>query len=366
MRHSLISLGVVLGLFVDLAACQAPNPTDLPPGKKLISLEGLLRVAHWSQDGKTIVTSTDRKPKDEKDDTSRRFKTVEIWDATTGKRVHSLGELEIPNYPFYYLSADGVRLVISQGFFLSTGELEVWTIKRLNLDHKIAVERRPRPMESIAVSARGELIAELFYKEGKFYVKGAKGSGGIHLYGAATGKKIQTLPEEKSLPRTAVFTPDSRSIITRGSDDVIRLWDLKTGKVVREAQASLGSNGPLAVSPDGKQLVIPTMQHEALQLWSVPELKPLTTIPNPFDTVMRVVFSPSGKRLLVAGFRDPPPPAGRKFGVMVWDVERRKVLHDWNTPSLQCGFCDEDHVGVGDRGAIMRYPISAVVNKAGQ
>src|SRR5437879_5534982 len=109
MRHSVLSLGVVFGLLVDLAACDAQHLADCPPGKKLLSLEGQLGQARWSQDGKTIVTSTYRKRKDEKDDTYLRFKTVELWDAATGKRVNSLGELEIPSFPFLYLSADGVR-----------------------------------------------------------------------------------------------------------------------------------------------------------------------------------------------------------------------------------------------------------------
>jgi predicted small lipoprotein YifL len=365
MRYLLICVGVVLALLVDLAACQAQGPLELPAGKKLISLEGHLWQARWSQDGKTIVTSTHRNPKDEKDNTHVRFKTAELWDAGTGKRLNSLGELEIPNYPFLYLSANADRLVISQGFFLSTGEMEVWDTKRMNIQHRITVERRAgRPLECIAVSPKGEFIADLY---GDGIGAAAKGTGGIDVYECATGKKVQTLREEKCLPRTAVFARDGQSIITRGSKDVIRLWNTKSGKLVREAQASLGSGGELALSPDGKRLVIPTTKHEALQIWSVPELKALPTITNPFHTIMRVQFSPSGKRLLIAGFRDQSRNKGEiKLGVMVWDVETSKLLHDWNTQSVQCGFCGEDHLGVGERNAIMCYPIGAAVKKTGQ
>jgi hypothetical protein len=104
MRFPFLSLGV-LSLFFDFGACQGQDAVDLPTGKKIISFEGFLSKVRWSQNGKTIVTCTFRKQKDDKDRTSFHFKTVELWDAMTGKRINSLGELEIPGFPLYFLSA---------------------------------------------------------------------------------------------------------------------------------------------------------------------------------------------------------------------------------------------------------------------
>lgn len=366
MRPLIVTLALVIGLLVDLQTCSAQTATELPAGKKLITVEGPLWNARWSQDGKTLLTCTYRKAKDEKDDTSRRYKRVDLWDAATGKPGNSLGELELPSYPSHYFSADGARLVISQGFSLRTGEMEVWDTKRANLDHRISVEPRTHPFECIAVSPKGDLIAEV-YGGPTFKTAGAPGTGGINLYEAATGKKVQTLVEQGRTPRMAVFTPDSKSVITRLDSDVVHLWDIKAGKVMRQAQAPvvLVSGCEMVVSPDGKKLVIATMKKEALQIWSIPELKTLGTIPNPFETVMRVEFSPSGKRLLVTGYRQGALVAGeRKYGAMIWDVDKNKVLHDWNTTTFQCGFCGEDQLGVGEQHAIMCYPIGAVGKKA--
>ncbi|MSQ94021.1 MAG: hypothetical protein EXR98_05630 [Gemmataceae bacterium] len=365
MRALIVTLAVVGGLHVHLQTCDAQTATDLPAGKKLITLEGQLWNARWSQDGKTILTCTHRKTKDDKDDTSRRFKRVDLWDAATGKPGNSLGELEIPSYPFHYLSAAGVRLVISQGFFLRTGEMEVWDTKRANLDHRISVEIRQRPMYCISVSANGDLIAEV-YGGPTFKTAGTAGTGGINIYEAATGKKVRTLREEGRVPQRAIFTLDGKSVITRLAGDVVHLWDIKTGKVLHKAQAPvvIGSS-EMMVSPDGKKLVIGAMKKEALQVWSIPELKTLGTIPNPFETVMRVEFSPSGKRLLATGYRQGILIGGeRKLGAMVWDVEKNKMLHDWNTTTFQCGFCGEGHLGVGEPHAIMCYPIGPVGKKA--
>jgi WD40 repeat protein len=352
----LLSLGFLFGLILDLAPCRAQNPTDLPPGKKLISFEGFLSQVRWSQDGKTIVTCMFRKPKDDKEKLTFHFKTVELWDTITGKRIQSLGELEIPGFPRYYLSADGTRLVIIQNFGIVAREIEVWDVKKGNLDHRIPMERRVRPIECIAVSPKGERIADIYGLKGNYFEAAAKGNGGIDVYDAGSGKKIQTLKDEKSLPRTAIFTRDGESLVTRSTNDVVRLWNIKTGKVVREAQASLGSDNELALSPDGKKLLIPTEKHEALQLWSFPELRPLPTIPNPFHKVWRVQFSPSGKRLLVTGFREPRKDKEAKSGVMIWDMEKNKVLHDWNS-HVDCGFSGENHIVVRERNGISLHPI---------
>jgi WD40 repeat protein len=252
--------------------------------------------------------------------------------------------------------------VISQNFGISTGEMEVWDVQRGNLEHRIAVKRHVRPIECIVVSPKGDRIADLYGEKGNYFEAAAKGRGAINIYDAASGKKLQTLQDEKSLPRTAVFTPDGQSLITRSTNDMVRLWNIKTGKVVRESQASLGSAGELALSPDGTKLVIPTEKQEALQVWSVPELKPLPTIPNPFYRVWQVQFSPSGKRLLITGFREQPR-KGAPTSVLMWDVEKKELLHHWNTPVVDCGFCGEDHIGVRERSAIMLYPIGTVRKK---
>jgi WD40 repeat protein len=365
MRHALLIAGVALASLFDPAPCRAQNPTELPEGKKLIALEGRLMQARWSQDGKTVVTCSTRTPQDDKDNTYFRFKRVDVWDVATGKQVSSLGEVEHPGYPSHYLSADGARLVISQNFFLSSGEMEIWDARRAELRQKIPVERKRRPSECVVVSPKGDFVADI-YGDVSFMEAAVKGNGGINVHDAATGKHVQTLRVEDKLQRTAVFTPDGRGVISRGTDDVVRLWDVKTGKVLRQAQASLGSGGELALSPDGKTLVIPTTKQEPTQLWTVPEFKALPTITNPFHTVMLIEFSPGGKRLMIAGFREEPGPRKAKFGVMVWDLEQNKLLHDWNTPSIHCGFCGEDRLGVGDGNAILCYPIGAAAKKAGQ
>ena len=330
----------------------------LPAGKKRITLDHDLRSTHWSQDGKTVVTQSTRKAVgDARPDIN--FKTVEVWDARTGKQLQSLGEIENPGFPFHYVSADGARLVISQQFRLRTGEMEVWDVARITKTRTVAVPLRPRPIHCIVLAPKGDRVVDIF-ESGGFTEEAGPGRGGYDVFDTATGQLVKTLREESAIPRTAVFTPDSGSLVTRGSNDAIRLWDVASGKVVREAQASKDSGYQLALSPDGKTLVIPTARRVPLQVWSVPDLKDRGTIPNPFTTVMQVTFSPAGKRLLVAGYRDaldPNADTPPRSGVMVWDLERKVTLHDWETTSLRCGFCGEDEVGIGAGSEITVYPI---------
>lgn len=184
------------------------------------------------------------------------------------------------------------------------------------------------------------------------------GAGGIDVYTTADGKKVHALTVDTHRPTAAAFTPDGRSLVVRTTTDRIQLWDLAGSKLVREVQASVKSGGEPVVAPDGKSVVIPAGRPEKLQVYPLPGLRSLPGIPHPYHSAPTVVFSPSGKRLVAAGSRDPVTGmADTRRGVLVWDVARAEMLHDWSSVGLQCGFTDDDHLSIAAPDAITRYPI---------
>ncbi len=89
------------------------------------------------------------------------------------------------------------------------------------------------------------------------------------------------------------FTPDSRHVITgsRG-DDLLRIWEVATGALVRTIKTGLGPLNALALSPDGRHLIIQSRPVTRAQLWDLEKGTSHTLEHGAFVTV--VAFSPRG------------------------------------------------------------------------
>jgi WD40 repeat protein len=94
-----------------------------------------------------------------------------------------------------------------------------------------------------------------------------------------------------------VFLPDGKTVLTSGSDRVLRFWDVGTGRQVRSVKLQ-GTAGPgrcVTLSPDGKMLAA---HHGGnIVLWEVESGKELKTLPAPKIGLGFLYFSPDGKTL---------------------------------------------------------------------
>ena len=97
---------------------------------------------------------------------------------------------------------------------------------------------------SVVFSPDGQWLASTFYRRGS----------SVMVWEAATGKEVQVL---KDVPTWggAAFSPDCRSsLATSGQDGVVRLWDVRMGRQLREFHGHTSPVKSVAFSPDGRQL----------------------------------------------------------------------------------------------------------------
>lgn len=111
------------------------------------------------------------------------------------------------------------------------------------------------------------------------------------------------------------FSPDQRHLATASFDRMARLWDLRTGQMVRQFQGHRQQVSSVAFSPDGTCLLTASYDGTA-QIWDVANGKSILVLTNG-ESVPEAVFSPNGKLIATAG----------KFkGARLWDSQDGSLL----------------------------------------
>jgi hypothetical protein len=163
-------------------------------------------------------------------------------------------------------------------------------------------------------------------------------SGVIRLYELATGKAVRELRGQQTRIESLTFSPDGNTLISTGPlprpageerrlgfmPDVARFWDVATGKERRSALDGLALGGHLsqcfALSPDGRTLAVRTSLLEIATGGARARLIGHT------NDVCAVAFSPAG-RTLASGSMDGTLrlwdlPSGKEVGRFGEEVPR--------------------------------------------
>ena len=147
-----------------------------------------------------------------------------------------------------------------------------------------------------------------------------EGGGDAEIWDVARRARIATLKvdtvaghEGYVLGWTVAFSPDGRTLATGGADPLVHLWDVRTGKLLRELEQNVGNAvWSLEFSPDGSVLAISGGDPYA-SLWDVATGERLgPRLGGVGSREATIDLSPDGRRLLMTH--------GDGKGA-VWDVD---------------------------------------------
>jgi RNA polymerase sigma factor (sigma-70 family) len=216
---------------------------------------------------------------------------ISVWNGATGREVHRFA-VNAGDTVAVAFSADE-KILISVG----VSKLRRWDLTT----GKQLAEHPVVPATPQASQTRG-----VFSVDATRVAVAATGTGAIRVYDTASGEEIRQLNGDANGIYAMAFSADGKALVSSGADRTIRLWDLTTGKGVRQFGAVPAEDykhlQALAISSDGKRLATVRAGKDPVIVWDVTTGAKLYDI-EPQDQVVALAFTKDGKTLAY-GCRD--------------------------------------------------------------
>jgi RNA polymerase sigma factor (sigma-70 family) len=248
---------------------------DLETGKELQCYEGHEGTVYGldvTRDGKLLLTGGEDS-------------TVRLWDLETGKEVRRFEghEGKVRAVAF---SADGKQA--ASGTILGDATLRIWDVETGKEVSKYTVASTPaKGRRNIGIlyggfggfapggfgpfpfpDEPGGIASVAFSPDGKLVLAGCMDNV-LRVFELSTGKERKLEGHEAQL-HGAVFTPDGKRILSASYDKTVRLWDVESGKEVCRFFGHTNWVWGVAVSPDGK-LGLSGSLDKTVRLWQLPK-----------------------------------------------------------------------------------------------
>jgi WD40 repeat protein len=154
--------------------------------------------------------------------------------------------------------------------------------------------------------------------------------GAIKLWNLKTGKLLRTLNEKVYAAGVVAITPDAQTLVTvdhkaQANNKTIKVWNLKTNKLLRTLNGHSQPVNHLEISADGQTLVSASNDKKVL-VWNLKTGKRLQTI-NPQSTpILAIALSPNGQLLATGGGESVDQNTSKDTSIKLWDSKTGKLL----------------------------------------
>jgi WD40 repeat protein len=183
----------------------------------------------YANDGKTIAS------------TGFEDRYEKIWDARTGRFLHSFKVYKWPDVKAYGAIQADARLRASTGA-TSIGGYTASISSETSALYSVTGNR---------IADLGPDVASLTFDPAGTRLAVGSRDGDVVLYGIPSGRIESTIATGQGIVESVAFAPDGRTLATGGQDLTTRLWDVATGTSVTTLTGQTSSVSALAFAPNG-------------------------------------------------------------------------------------------------------------------
>jgi WD40 repeat protein len=136
---------------------------------------------------------------------------------------------------------------------------------------------------------------------------------------------LRTLRGHQSQVLSVAFGPDGARLATGSDDQMVKVWDVATGRELRTFQGKKDRVRSMAISPDGTRMATGS-ENNTVTLWDVVSGQELRTFQGKKQLtfpIFSLAFSPDGTRLVSGSLE-----------VTVWDVASGQAIRTLDIPRM--------------------------------
>jgi WD40 repeat protein len=209
--------------------------------------------------------------------------------------------------------------------------VQIWSLCCLPLERFPAGPPERKTVEGVSAAAfspDGNLVLAGFDPFVGGATKWRKEGEILRLWDVRTGKEVRRFAGHRTGTTFVAFLPGGEQAISSGRDGMVRVWNMEDGKEARSFRAYQGPTRAVAVSPDGRRMLavgydgVNPGEWNQLRLFDIPRGKVLRSYSRYDNPVDAITFSADGKWALMRCRSYVKEGKVDRTSLRVWDVEK--------------------------------------------